>query len=135
MLKIQNKIYISWDDVNQLVDTLCEKVITEYPNIDSIFGLKRGGLIPAVMASHRLGLPLSDVMYPNTLVIDDICDSGKTIFETQKYKCFTATIHHKQSAITKPDFYYSLVPEDKWIVYPWENKNSKPIPDYATERK
>jgi hypoxanthine phosphoribosyltransferase len=61
--------------------------------------------------------------------------SGKTIFETQKYKCFTATIHHKQSAITKPDFYYSLVPEDKWIVYPWENKNSKTIPDYATERK
>ena len=48
-LRIKNKIYLSWDDVSQLVDTLCEKIITEQPNIDSVFGLARGGLIPAVM--------------------------------------------------------------------------------------
>ena len=57
MLKIENKIHLSWDDVDKLVDILCEKIITELPNIDSVFGLKRGGLIPAVMVSHKLGLP------------------------------------------------------------------------------
>ena len=29
MLKIDNKIYLSWDDVQGLVDKLCEKIITE----------------------------------------------------------------------------------------------------------
>jgi uncharacterized protein len=65
--------------LTDLVDNLCEKIITELPNIDSVFGLKRGGLIPAVMVSHKLGLPWSDVMLPNTLVIDDICDTGETL--------------------------------------------------------
>ena len=45
----------------------------------------------------------------------------------------TATIHHKQSAIVKPDFYYSLTPQDRWIVYPWESKDSQTIQDYATK--
>ena len=68
-LKIDNKIYLGWDDVNDLVNALCEKITTECPTIDSVFGLKRGGLIPAVMISHKLGLPWSAVMYPNTLVV------------------------------------------------------------------
>jgi adenine/guanine phosphoribosyltransferase-like PRPP-binding protein len=74
-LKADNKIYLSWDDVSDLVDILCEKIITEQPQIDSVFGIARGGMIPAVMISHRLGLTWSNVMLPNTLVIDDICDS------------------------------------------------------------
>jgi hypoxanthine phosphoribosyltransferase len=78
-IKIKNKIYLSWDDVSQLVDTLCEKVITDIPNIDSVFGIARGGLIPAVMVSHKLNLPWSNVMLPNTLVIDDIADTGISI--------------------------------------------------------
>ncbi len=95
MLKVDNKIYLSWDDVNNLVDILCEKIITEKPNIDSVFGLKRGGLIPAVMVSHKLGLPWSDVMLPNTLVIDDICDTGETLKNT--VGCYTAVLHHQDS--------------------------------------
>jgi hypoxanthine phosphoribosyltransferase len=58
MLKVDNKIYLSWDDLEDLVDKLCEKIITELPNIDSVHGIPRGGgMIPAVMVSHRLGLP------------------------------------------------------------------------------
>ena len=64
MLKIDNKIYLSWDDVQGLVDKLCEKIITELPNIDSIYGIKRGGLIPAVMISHKLGLPCNIAPFP-----------------------------------------------------------------------
>jgi hypothetical protein len=32
-LKIANKIYLSWDDVSQLVDKLCEKIINEQPTV------------------------------------------------------------------------------------------------------
>jgi hypoxanthine phosphoribosyltransferase len=131
------KIYISWDEIENAVESLAHQIRTSSFKPSYIKGIQRGGLIPAVLLSHKLNIPLitNGILDNSVLVIDDICDSGKTIFETQKYKCFTATIHHKQSAITKPDFYYSLVPEDKWIVYPWENRDSKTIPDYAAERK
>ena len=129
-LKIENKIYLSWDDVSQLVDTLCEKIITEVPNIDSVFGLKRGGLIPAVMVSHKLGLPWSDVMLPNTLVIDDIADTGLTL-----KNCiggYTAVLHYKpHTSCHIPNLWASVHKGDEWIIYPWEKKDSQTLQDYT----
>ena len=128
-LKIENKIYLSWDDISQLVDKLCEKIITEQPNIDSVFGLKRGGLIPAVMVSHKLGLPWSDVMLPNTLVVDDICDTGITLKNT--VGCYTAVLNHKpHTSCYTPNIYATLHEGDEWIIYPWERKDSEQIQDY-----
>jgi hypoxanthine phosphoribosyltransferase len=128
-LKIENKIYLSWDDISQLVDILCEKIITEQPNIDSVFGLKRGGLIPAVMVSHKLGLPWSDVMLPNTLVIDDICDTGVTLKNT--VGVYTAVLHHKpHTSCYKPNIYAQIHKGDEFIYYPWERKDAEPIQDY-----
>ena len=128
-LKIENKIYLSWDDISQLVDKLCEKIITEQPNIDSVFGLKRGGLIPAVMVSHKLGLPWSDVMLPNTLVVDDICDTGVTLKNT--IGVYTAVLHHKpHTSCYTPNIYATLHEGDEWIIYPWERKDSEQIQDY-----
>lgn len=128
-LKIGNKIYLSWDDISQLVDILCDKIITEQPNIDSVFGLKRGGLIPAVMVSHKLGLPWSDVMLPNTLVIDDICDTGETL-----KNCiggYTAVLYYKpHTSCYKPNIYAYIHEGDEWVIYPWEKKDSQPIQDY-----
>jgi hypoxanthine phosphoribosyltransferase len=128
-LKINNKIYLSWDDVQELVSKLCEKIITEQPNIDSVFGLKRGGLIPAVMVSHKLGLPWSDVIYPNTLVIDDICDTGITLRDT--IGCNTAVLHYKpHTSCFKPNIYATIHKGDEWIIYPWEREDSEQIQDY-----
>jgi hypoxanthine phosphoribosyltransferase len=128
-LKVDNKIYLSWDDSIDLVNTLCEKIITEQPNIDSVFGLKRGGLIPAVMISHKLGLPWSDVMLPNTLVVDDICDTGITLKNT--VGVYTAVLHYKpHTSCYKPNIYAQKHDGDEWIIYPWERKDSEPIQDY-----
>ena len=132
MIKIDNKIYLSWDDVHGLVDTLCEKIITDLPNIDSVFGLKRGGLIPAVMISHKLGLSWADVMLPNTLVIDDIADTGETL-----KNCiggYTAVLHYKpHTSCYKPNIYAQIHEGDEWIIYPWEKRDSEPIQDYLTK--
>jgi hypoxanthine phosphoribosyltransferase len=128
-LKLGNKIHLSWGDVSDLVNTLCEKIITEQPNIDSVFGLKRGGLIPAVMVSHKLGLPWSDVMLPNTLVIDDICDTGVTLKNT--VGVYTAVLHYKpHTSCYKPNIYAQIHKGDEWLIYPWEKQDSEPIQDY-----
>jgi hypoxanthine phosphoribosyltransferase len=131
-LKVGNKIYLSWDDTIDLVDKLCEKIITEQPNIDSVFGLKRGGLIPAVMVSHKLCLPWSDVMLPNTLVIDDIADTGETLKNT--IGCYTAVLHYKpHTSCYMPNLWAYVHEGDEWIIYPWERKDSQPIQDYLNK--
>lgn len=131
------KIFLSWDDIETAVESLAHQIRLSGDNIGAIVGLARGGLIPAVMLSHKLGIPLVSDDHDTEgylLVVDDICDTGNTLEYYTKYEgALTATIHHKQTAIVKPDFYYSLALQDKWIVYPWENKDSKPIQDYATK--
>jgi len=129
MLKVDNKIYLSWDDVNQLVDKLCAQITKSEIPVKSVLGLKRGGLIPAVMVSHKLGLPWSDVMLPDTLVIDDICDSGVTLRDC--VCSYTAVLYHKpHTANFVPTLFAAIHEGDEWIIYPWENKDSEQIQDY-----
>ena len=128
-LRVHNKIYLGWDDINDLVNTLCEKIITDLPNIDSVHGIKRGGLSPAVLVSHKLGLPWSDVMLPNTLVIDDICDTGVTLKNT--VGVYTAVLYHKpHTSCYTPNIYAQKHDGDEWIIFPWEKKDSEQIQDY-----
>tara|TARA_R110001592_G_scaffold26674_6_gene99572 strand:+ start:4921 stop:5355 length:435 start_codon:yes stop_codon:yes gene_type:complete len=140
----KEKLFLSWGDIDSLVEVLCQKIkSSKYPLIiESITGLPRGGLIPAVMVSHKLGIPFinSNELDPITwwkkknnsiLVIDDICDSGETLQYYQPYYT-TATLHYKPqvSSIT-PHIYCKAVVEDEWVVYPWEREDSEMIPDYV----
>ena len=63
---------------------------------------------------------------------DIVVDFGKLQFVIDKISVpYYATLHYKRSSIVEPDFYgKKLIKEDKWIVYPWERKDSKPIQDY-----
>ena len=133
------KIYLSWDEIENAIESLAHQILKSGKQIGSINGLARGGLIPAVILSHRLEIPFMNEdndTEGHILIIDDICDTGNTLeYYTKHQYILTATIHYKQTAIVKPDFYYSLTPQDKWIVYPWEQKDSQTIADYATKGK
>ena len=73
MLKLQeNKIAVSWWDMSDLIKELTQKIIFEVPLADSIYGIPRGGLIPAVMLSHKLNLPMVETIGKNTLIIDEV---------------------------------------------------------------
>jgi hypoxanthine phosphoribosyltransferase len=130
-----NKRFITWDYIETAVDNIASQVESSGLDIQYIFGMPRGGLIPAVMLSHKLNIPLfrpGMVLNNKVLIVDDICDSGGTL---QKYNVITtATIHTKETASVQPTFHYEVVDKD-WIVYPWERADSKTIQDYATERK
>jgi uncharacterized protein len=126
-LKIGNKMYLSWDDINVLVEDLCNTIATSGVEIKSIAGIKRGGLIPAVMVSHKLNIPYVDRINKDTLVVDDICDTGETL--KKSIAMYTATLHYKPTAGFTPDFYAKEVGSD-WIVYPWERKDSDAVQDY-----
>ncbi len=127
-LKADGKIYLSWDDVETLVNNLCKQISEKTRIITSVTGLQRGGLIPAVMISHKLNIPYVHSIHPTTLVIDDICDTGETL-NFILGGIYTAVLHYKPTANHTPTFYAQEV-GDEWIVYPWERKDSESIQDY-----
>ena len=126
-LKIGNKVYLSWDDINILVEDLCQTIASSGVQIKSITGIQRGGLIPAVMISHKLHIPFVSRINKDTLVVDDICDTGGTLLGI--VTPFTAVLHHKPTAKFEPTFFAEEV-GDEWIVYPWERSDSEAIQDY-----
>ena len=131
---MKHKVYLTWEQVDTLVTILKHKVLDKLPEIDSVTGIARGGLIPAVMLSHKLGVPYTQAVGPNTLVVDDICDSGVTLKDAPGV--YTATLHYKSSAISKPNVYASLLlNENQWLVYPWENEDSNMIQDYLDKQE
>ena len=127
MADTTSKVYLEWSEIHELVNILCKKIITEYPNIDSVMGLPRGGMIPAVLISHELGLPF--VLHPgkNTLVVDDINDTGHTLSKAPG--AYWAVLHNKPTSKFK-DCIYAKEVGDQWIVYLWEREDSEAIPDY-----
>ena len=73
------KKYLTWDDIDKSVDKLCDKVDKD---VTGVFGIPRGGLIIAVMVSHKLNIPyheeLRNLYGSKFLLVDDIADTGKT---------------------------------------------------------
>ncbi len=128
-----DKKYLSWQDVERLVNRIADQI--DKSEIKYIYGLSRGGLIPAVMLSHITGIPYSKT--PTThgkecLIVDDICDSGKTLSEWHDHH--TAVLYHKpHTACTTPDIWGELYIGNSWIIYPWEKKDSDTIQDYKLD--
>jgi hypoxanthine phosphoribosyltransferase len=124
----KKKVYLNWGDIDLLVENLCRIITASGKQIKSVTGIERGGLIPAVMISHRLNIPYVRRINKDTLVVDDISDSGYTLTNTAAL--YTATLHYKRTSSFTPDFYAKEVGQD-WIVYPWENKDSNTVQDYV----
>ena len=127
MADTTSKVYLEWSEIHECVNILCSKIVNDYPNIDSVMGLPRGGMIPAVLISHELNIPF--VLHPgkNTLVVDDINDTGETLSKAPGV--YWATLHHKPTSSFQHNFYAKEV-DNQWIVYPWEREDSETIQDY-----
>lgn len=61
------------------------------------------------------------------LIVDDISDRGHTLDYvkenlTNNFQCkyLTASVFVKPKTTHVPDIYHKLVPDDQWIVFPWE---------------
>lgn len=101
-----NKRHLNNKELSGLVANICRDISNSEWRPDYIVGLSRGGLVPATMISHYLGVPMHtlnvslrdnrmgpesnlwmaedafgydpDIPTPNILIVDDINDSGAT---------------------------------------------------------
>ena len=139
-----SKYYVDWDEIKVLVDFLCYKIKEQNIHIENIYGIQRGGLIPAVMISHWLDIRMGKGdIGPNTLIVDDICDSGETLDKlVEKYQTLysypfnlkTAVLHYKpHTSCFEPTLYAEKWNKNVWLIYPWEKEDSKTIQDYKVK--
>lgn len=126
-----NEITFSWEDYNFHLLNLGESILNSIHSgileIQTIYGIPRGGLIISTCLSYSLDKPLilnSDKILDNTLIVDDIADSGKTLKEYKNNFNLThnkiATLILNKSSDIVPDFYSYLNTENKWINFPYE---------------
>lgn len=127
------KVFLTWDDVNALLDKIHEQT---NGSIKYVTGIPRGGLLLAILYSHRFNIPYFEFKsnhYSDLLIIDDISDTGDTFLDLRQEikNPKTAALHYKASSKFKPDFYGEEISDDYgWIVYPWEREDSETIQDY-----
>jgi adenine/guanine phosphoribosyltransferase-like PRPP-binding protein len=109
---------LSWQDFEQAV----ERIAADWrPRpCPGIHGIPRGGLCLAVALSHRLELPLLAAPEPGCLLLDDVCESGRTLEAHRHLPDVEAVVW-----ISKlPPRWWRAVEissTQEWILFPWEH--------------
>jgi len=145
---------VSFYQINFLARSIARKFKED--KITHVIGLARGGLIPATIISYELDVPLlsygissykdttktdefninqfvhfNDLKYvkgtdPHILVVDDICDTGGTMYyicdkiEFSGINAKYATLFTKKKHRKFLDYYGVVVSKNTWIEFPWE---------------
>lgn len=116
------KIYINYEATKKAVTELwwlCNKE-PEYKLLKYVYGVPRGGIIPAIIFAQVSKLQYIDILDKNihtpenTIIIDDIIDSGKTRKKYNDYK-FYAIIDKNNNDFNKTDwveFWYEKTEAD-----------------------
>lgn len=114
------KKYCLWRQFDADVKKIAGRILKTGKKFDGVWGPPRGGLPLAVCLSHRLNIPfLSKPKGKNTLIVDDIADTGKTLKKFADKGHFIATwFYHKQSKVVPQVWIREK--KDDWIVFPWE---------------
>lgn len=134
MKKIKTK-NISWKKIEEGVNILEKKLLPLRATIKNIYGIPRGGLVPAVILSHRLNIPLvidQRSISKNTVIVDEIIDSGKTaqkLYKKKKVKLFVSLFLRKGS-VFNPDYSAFKINEKDFLVFPWESLRSEDLDKY-----
>lgn len=146
---------LTWDDVDKLIDLLAPQ-LTGLGGFDAMVMITRGGVVPGGLLAEALNIrhvltaavdfpadeeaPLmswpSFLQFPvanllmnrQTLIIDDVWGSGRTItavrgrVEAAGATPYTCVLHFNpyRSLFSKaePDFYAAIT--DAYVIYPWE---------------
>ena len=124
---------VSWQQVEEYLDKLCAHILVNNIPHKGVYGIPRGGLVLAVMLSHKLDIPLLLAPTKDCIIVDDIADSGRSLLhytnnDTQFNNYFITTMYYDKRSMVKPN-YYSKEKQGKWIVFPWEVKYEESFTD------
>tara|TARA_B100000579_G_C22608683_1_gene746188 strand:- start:21 stop:407 length:387 start_codon:yes stop_codon:yes gene_type:complete len=114
---------LNWIDFEECVLAIYKKC--KHKSFDGVYGFPRGGLCLAVSLSHSLDLPLLDGPKNNSLIVDDVYETGNTLANVRHLK---GSETHVWISKKKPTWWnaYKYINKEEWFVFPWENiKNAE----------
>ena len=115
--------YFTWREFDDSVDYIANKC--KIFKLSGIYGVPRGGLCLAVALSHKLKINLISEPTKNSLIVDDIYETGLTL---TSFKDIEGAMFFVLFSKIKPTWWNTVHVSKKsqWIVFPWENTlNSK----------
>ena len=69
--------YFTWSEFDESVEYIANKC--KFLELSGIYGVPRGGLCLAVALSHKLKINLISKPIKNSLIVDDIYETGFTL--------------------------------------------------------
>lgn len=147
MMVETEKVYVTWEEFDKLIIKLADDIkafkVKDKSLAEAIFIIvtkPRGGFPVATALSHALGITNVHQYLPSVvdysahndvihLIVDDIADSGETLFDMVHNiglkNTYVAVLHYKKDrSRIRPDFYGKTIEMNHWIVYPWETDES-----------
>ena len=125
--------YFTWSDFDESVEHIANKC--KLLEFSGIYGVPRGGLCLAVALSHKLKINLISEPIKNSLIVDDIYETGITLNTLKDIEGATFFVLFSK---VQPKWWNTVHISEKkeWIVFPWENilniKNDRN--DYTKKR-
>ena len=119
--RIKVVTYFTWKEFDKSVEFIAEKC--NFLDFSGIYGIPRGGLCLAVALSHKLKLKLISKPIKNSLIVDDVYETGITL---NSFKNIEGAKFFVLFSKNKPTWWESVHISDKsdWIVFPWENTSN-----------
>ena len=110
--------YLSWCEFDKSVEYIANKC--KSLEFSGIYGIPRGGLCLAVALSHKLKINLISQPIKNSLIVDDIYETGITL---KTFKNIEGAKFFVLFSKVSPTWWNSVHISEKseWIVFPWEN--------------
>jgi hypoxanthine phosphoribosyltransferase len=122
--------HVSWSEIDSLIEILSNLILKSKKNFSSITTLSRGGLVPSRLLADHLGIEKifvdEKVIPANSLVVDDIFDSGKTFDRVvskseDSSKLLYATLFTRRGKKLPPQLIYGTETDnDGYVVFPWD---------------
>ena len=110
--------YFSWSEFDKSVEHIANKC--KLLEFSGIYGVPRGGLCLAVALSHKLKINLISEPIKNSLIVDDIYETGITL---NTFKDIEGAMFFVLFSKIKPTWWntVNISKKREWIVFPWEN--------------
>jgi hypoxanthine phosphoribosyltransferase len=122
--------HVSWPEIDSLIEQLSNLILKSKNRFSSITTLSRGGLVPSRLLADHLGIEKifvdEKVISIDSLVVDDIFDSGKTFdkiiskYEDSSKLVFATIFARRGKKFPAQLIYGKETNDDGYVVFPWD---------------
>jgi len=136
-----NSEKVSWSEVELLIKTLSEKIISMPREFSSISTISRGGLVPSRLLADYLGFDTILVdqkkISSDSIFVDDIYDSGNTFkkiinkVDQPSDLVYVTLFARRGKRYPKQLIYAKKTKNNSYVVYPWDKLEYKRLKKYS----